>query len=357
MSGALNLAKTPLSIENRLVERSATITRWAYEKHSVTLPPVLADSLKRTCQIVSELYSPVRLPENSGYLRGSQPFWDDIQNGLPIKREIEDEILEDINDWKRSKKSRISLLLGAAGYGKTSVLMQTAYDISRNNEAIVLWAKQNIEFNPIVIAEFCSIIKQPVIIFIDDGPKCMSAIRRLYVDSISNKFHLYMMVGARPSEWNSARGTSSLSILSTWKLPRLSENEIKNLSITIKRSGLLKEKNENLTIEEIEEHLTTVGENHIIAGLRTVLSGSETKFHEIIADEYYRIKSEIARKIYLSVAVSHSLGRYMPAALATRLSDLPLVDYHTNIEKNLEEIVLEYEDEVSGDLLFFTQHR
>jgi len=352
-----NLKKQPVSIENKLVERSASVTRWAKEQYSISLPPRLADSLKRTCQIVSELNSPVRLPENSNYLRGYQPFWDDIQNQLPIKREIEEDILEDIADWKKSKKPKISLLLGAAGYGKTSVLMQTAYDISRDNDAVVLWAKQNMEFRPIIIAEFCNFIKQPVILFIDNGPQNMSAIRRLYTDAVSNKFHLYIIVGARPSEWNSARGTSSLSILSTWRLPRLSANEIHNLSITIKRSGLLKDKNESLTIEEIEDHLANVGENHLIAGLRTVLAESEAKFNEIIAGEYYRIENEMARSIYLSVAVSHSLGLHTPAALAARLSGLPLLDYHTNIEKYLEDIVLEEEDRVSGDLLFYTQHR
>ncbi|MBU1344167.1 MAG: SIR2 family protein [Proteobacteria bacterium] len=352
-----NLHKTPVSIANKIVERSASITRWAQEQYSVSLPPNIADSLKKTCQIVSELKSPVRLPENSNYLKGAQPFWDDIQNGLLIKREIQEDLIEDIHDWERSKKPKISLLLGAAGFGKTSVLMQTAYDISKENGPIVLWARQNTEFNPIAVAEFCAFLKQPAILFIDDGPKYMAAIRKLHFDAVSHKIQLYIIVGARPSEWNSARGTSSLSILSTFRLQRLSENEIRNLSITLKKSGLLKEKNENLTIDEIQEHFVNVGENHIIAGLRTVLFGNDTKFNEIIADEYYRIQNEIARKIYLSVALSHSLGIFMPAALASRLTELPIIDYHTKIELYLEDIVLEDSDKISGDLLFFTQHR
>ncbi len=352
-----NLYELPLSIENKLIERSASVTRWAKDQYSVSLTPKLADSLKQICLIVSELDTPVRLPENSNYLRGSQPFWDDIQNGLPIKREIEEDILGDISDWKRTKKPKVSLLLGAAGYGKTSVLMQTAYNISKDNGTIVLWVKQNMKFNPLTIVEFCDSIQKSVILFIDDGPKNIAAVRRLYIDAVNNKFHLYILVAARPGEWNSARGAGSMSVMSTWRLPRLVSNEIQNLSITIKRSGLLKEKNENLSIEQIQDHFSNAGENHIIAGLRTVFAGSDTKFSEIIADEYYRIKDQNARNIYLSVAVAHSLGMHMPAALATRLSDIALVDYHTNIEKYLEDIVLEEEDKVSRDLLFYTQHR
>ena len=248
-------------------------------------------------------------------------------------------------------------MLGAAGYGKTSVLMQTAYDISKDKELIVLWARQYTEFNSISIAEFCAFIRKPVIIFIDDGPKYMAAIRKLHFDAVSNKFQLYIIVSARPSEWNSARGTSSLSILSTWRLTRLSESEIRNLSIALKRSGLLKDQNENLSVDEIQEHFINIGENHIIAGLRTILYGIDTKFNEIIADEYYRIQNETARRIYLSVALSHSLGIFMPASLASRLSGFPIIDYHTKIEQYLEDIVLEDSDKISGDLLFFTQHR
>ncbi len=352
-----NLDRKPLSINDRVIERSSSVTIWAKEKFSVLLPPSLADSIKKYCQIVSELDPPVRLPENSSFLLGTYPYWDDIQNNIPIKREIEDEIIEDIYDWLLSKKPRISLLLGAAGYGKSTLAMQTAFDISKNNELIVLWVRQNINFDPTPVSEFCKLIGKPIIIFFDNGPQFMSSIRRLYTDAVSNKFQCYIFIASRPSEWHSARGTNSLPIPSIFKLPRLSEKESLFLAHVLKRSGLLGENIDDLSVEELSDHLINVGEKHIIAGLRTAMAGRETKFHEIIADEFFKINNEIARKIYLSVAISHSLGLQMPATLVTRLVNLPLIDYHSSTDKYLDDIVIENLDSITGDLMLSTQHR
>jgi len=352
-----NLDRTPISIEDKIIERSASITNWAKQKLSISISPNLADSIKKYCQIISELESPVRLPEQSTYLIGSFPYWDDIQNNLPIKREIENDIIDDINNWLPSRKPRISLLLGAAGYGKSTLLMQTAYDISKNDDYIILWVRNNVNLDPTPISEFCKLIKKTVVIMFDDGPKCMSSIKRLYLDAVNNKLHVYILIASRQSEWNSARGTGSIPIPSRFTLQRLSEKESLSLANTLIRSGLLEERGESISAKEISNQLIDVGEKHIIAGLRTVITGKETKFHEIIADEYFRIKSVPARNIYLSVAISHSLAIQMPATLATKLVNLALIDYHSEMSGQLDEIVLEEIDHISGELLFSTQHR
>ena len=352
-----NLVRIPVSIEDKIIERGSGITSWAKEKLSVELPPILADTIRKNCQIISELKKPVRLPENSTFLIGSYPYWDDIQNNLPIKRELQGEIVKDINNWLQTKKTRISLLLGAAGYGKSTLAMQTAYDISSNEEIIVLWVRQNINFDPTPISEFCRLVHKKVIIFFDNGAKFMSSIRKLYLDAQSYKFNLYIFIASRPSEWNSARGTNSISIPAIFKLSRLSQKESINLANTLKRTNILGEDTENLSAEEISKILIDAGERHLIAGLRTAITGRETRFSEIIADEYFKINNEKARKVYLSVAISHSLDLPMPATLATQCSDIPLIDYHSKLSKQLEDIVLEETDQISGELLFSSQHR
>ena len=352
-----NLDRTPNSIEDKIIERSASVTNWAKRKLSISISPNLADSIRKYCQIISELEPPVRLPEKSSYLIGASPYWDDIQNNLPIKREIENEIIDDINNWLTSRKPKISLLLGAAGYGKTTLLMQTAYDICKNEDHIILWVRQNVYFDPTPISEFCKLIRKPILIMFDDGPKYMSSIKRLYLDAVNNKFQLYILIGARQSEWNSARGTGSIPIPSKFTLQRLSEKESLSLANILLRSGLLEGRGTKLSAKEISNQLIEVGEKHIIAGLKTVITGKKTKFHEIIADEYFRIRSVDARNVYLSVALSHSLAISMPAALATKLVNIPLIEYHSKMSGTLEEIVLEEIDDISGELLFSTQHR
>jgi len=221
-----NLIKQPLSIDDKVIERGAPITIWAREKFAISLPPVLADNIKKSCDIISELPLPVRMSEKSRFLLGVKPYWDDIQNNIPIKKEIEGDLIEDINIWINSKKkASINLLLGAAGYGKTTVMMQAAYDISKITELVVLWVKQTSIFDPTPISEFCQSIKSPVIIFIDDASKHMFSIKRLYLDAVENKLSLYIFAASRPSEWNSARGVGSISIQSLWNLPRLTEKE------------------------------------------------------------------------------------------------------------------------------------
>jgi tetratricopeptide (TPR) repeat protein len=352
-----NLIKRPISVTDKVIERGSAVTGWATQKFGVSLPPELADAVRTYCNIVSELPPPVRMPERSRFLLGANPYWDDIQNGVPIKREIEEELIEDINSWIKTKKSRINVLLGAAGYGKTTVLMQTAYDQSKNHELVVLWVRPNTSFDPTPIADLCAYIKHPTVLFVDDASRHMSSIKRLYLDAVQNKLNLYILAASRPNEWNSARGPGSISIQSPLRLPRLTENEALALAQVIKRSGLLEDKATNLQVEEICKSLLEIGEKHIIAGLRTVMAGNETKYHEIIADEYFRIPQDTARRIYLTVAVAHSLGLPMPASLATRLADFPLTEYHSKVALFLDEVVLEDLDRHRRDLLFYTQHR
>jgi hypothetical protein len=258
-----NLDKVPVSIKDKIIERSSAIINWAREKLSVELPPALADAIRKNCEIISELPIPVRLPMNSTFLIGSYPYWDDIQNNLPIKREIQEDIIEDITNWLHSNKPRISLLLGAAGYGKSTISIQIAYDISTNKDIIVLWVRQNINFDPTPISEFCNSVTKKVIIFFDNASKFMSSIRRLYLDAQNHKLNLYIFAASRPSEWNSARGTDSISIPSIFKLPRLSEKESLNLAHTLKKTGLLGENTEYLSAEEIAEILVDAGERSI----------------------------------------------------------------------------------------------
>mgnify|MGYP001809721961 CR=1 FL=1 len=352
-----NLVTKPLSVEDKVIDRGAQVAGWVKEKFAVSLPAPLADAIRKYCDIVSELPSPLRFPDKSRFLLGARPYWDDIQNGIPIRREVESDLIEDIILWAQTGKPRISLLLGAAGYGKTTLMMQAAYHISRNSGLLVLWLKSNVNFDPVPVAEFVSSINHPIIIFIDDASLHMSAIKRLYVDAVQNKLKLYIFIAARPSDWNCSRGAGSISIQSPWRLCRLTESEALDLAKLLKRSGVLEEKNKYVEVEEVCNSLLEAGEKHIIAGLKMVIAGDETQYHEIIAEEFYRIPSLEARRIYLAVAVAHSLGLPMPACLATRLVDIQLIAYHQRFGELLEEIVLDEVDLIEKELLFYTQHR
>lgn len=353
-----NLPEIPQTFSERLLERTAPVTKLIQDSYNVTIPPELIDTIKEHCEVVSQIPNLHKDTLKSRYFLGNQPDWGDIQSGLPIRRDIEEDILDLIEEWMKKPKPKFTLLLGAAGYGKTTLLMQLAIHLSKAyRNSLVLWTKRTSHLDPASIADFCKLLQKPIVLFIDDAFRHMSAIRRLKNDAIDHKIPIFILFASRPADWNAAKGPEIVGTPANWKLKRLSLDESFMLARTVRNSGRLAPSKLMLTDIELRDHFYQEAEQHILAGLLTIMSESQASFKQIIADEFYRIKIEDARRLYLSIAMVHAIGAPIPAMLAVRMINIPLVEYHKTFYPFLEETVLELQDARSGDLMFTTQHR
>lgn len=354
-----NLPQVPLTLDQRLLERTAPVAKLLQDSFDVKVPPELIDSVKEHFEIVSQIPDYYKDARTSRFFSGSQPDWSDIQIGLPIRRDLEIDILHVIESWFDKPKPKFSLLLSAAGYGKTTLLMQLALHLSKTHaDSLVLWAKPHFSLDSASIADFCKLVNKPTLLFVDDAFRHIAAIRRLRNDAVEHKLPIFILLASRPADWNAAKGGDSVvEPAGTWRLERLSLSESLNLARAVIQSGKIAPSKSLLTEKDLQDHFYHSSEQHILAGLITVMSDSPAGFRQIIANEFYRIQLSEARQLYLSIAMVHALGAPIPATLAVRMINVPLAQYHGKYFPLLEDTILEIQDRRSGDLMFTTQHR
>ena len=344
------------SINEKTIEKTSATRKLIENEYSISIPHDQLDRLKKFGEIVSHIPSPSKIPAQSRFLLGENPDWDDIKLGLPIKRELREDILVDLDDWNSSGKVKATLILGPAGYGKTTLMMDLANQISNTEGLFCLWVKDPIKFDPICVVEIIKSIGLPAVIFIDDSYRCISSIKNLYQDCKDNKIKAFILAASRPSDWNVAKQTSSLENLNSIQLERLSVIEAENLAQIMKKSGKLNSEFSTKPIEELKTHYLKASECHMIAGLMTSVYDSGSNFEEIIANEFFKIDNDIAKNTYLISSIVHSLGLCLPFLLFCRCFGIDINRYREFYEI-LDGIVIEQKDEDSGDLRLKTQHR
>lgn len=353
---AVNLAGRPTTVREKVAERT-NLMRLLFEKEfSANIPPELLDKLKSFAEVVSHIPSPTKVVDNSRFYLGESPDWDDIKLGLPIKRTLSEDILLDLEHWLTSGSVKSSLILGPAGYGKTTMLMSISDKVVNSYNLFSIWIKDTNDIDSAVLSEVISIVGKPVVVVVDDGYRCIHALRKLLQDCRDNKLKLFLLVSSRPADWNSAKQTSSLEKINTINLERLNPDEAYCLAEAMQKSGKLSRDFSTKSLEELKDHYVVEGERHIIAGLMTSVYGDGVRFEEIIANEFFKIPLDLSKEAYLIIALVHSFGANLPLFLFLKCLDLD-VDQYKGVFSSIEGTIIEENDAVTGELVLKTQHR
>jgi len=340
-------------VKEKIVEGTKATRRLIEMEYSTAVPPEIISKVQEFSDIVSHIPSPTKTLSQSQFLLGRSPDWDDIKLGLPIRRDLEEDVLVDIDNWLGAKGVKASLVLGPAGYGKTTLLMNLANTFA--SSTLTIWIKDPAKFEAVLLLDILKTLNRPAIVFIDECYRCISALRKFITDSRDNKVDVFILAASRPSDWNNAKQTSSLEKLNTIDLKKLTEREAIDLAETMKRSGKLNEDFASKSTMELANHYMEEGERHIIAGLMTSAFGFGAKFDEIIADEYFKIQSDSAKETYILTSIVHSLGQSLPFSLYIRALGIDFSSYQ-GISPEIEGTVVEEQD-VKGELYLKSQHR
>jgi tetratricopeptide (TPR) repeat protein len=350
-----NLVASPPSAHKVLVDRTAPVTRWAKEKHTFDIEPEIADGIMRSCSIVSEIQSTNTASTNSKYFFGAHPEWGDIMNGTPIKRKLEEDILNDVYLWEGRHGLKATVVLGAAGYGKSTLLMQVANTVAKaRNDMPVIWIKKSSIMDHNSLSQFCKSFARPVMIVVDDITRCIDSIKQFSMDAKEYKYDVYLLAASRTAEWNDSRGISLIDGIHQLRMTRLSLDESERLATKLHKSKCLSADYNEMSVEDLKDHFYNFSEQHIIAGLLTATKGG-TRFDEIIANEYHRIELTTAKHAYKLIALLHSFGFSVPWNMLGKLLDSNLQEFIKNIEPSLEDIVIA--DTEATDLMYRAQHR
>lgn len=354
-----NITKHSPSIKERVRSRAAPIQELIHRDFDRVIEADLVDKINQNFEFIKQIPNfTMGGTAASRFLFGVQPHWEDIKNGLAITRELEPDILDDIENWFTKPSFRSALIMAGAGYGKSTLLMQIALKVARWSQKIeILFLKANGDFDSLSLAEYSKALNLPVVVIADDIFRHQVSLHRLKTDATVNRLPIYILGATRPADWNAARSSAVFDTQCRFELPRLTENESRDLAGAMKRSGKLAVKMQQLSIDELANHYYEASEKHLLAGLLTSVSESNSEFEKIIFEEYFRISDEKARDLYIAVSVAHSLGLATPASLACRVIGVNLEDYHSNFALLLDTTIVEFSHQISGDLMFQTQHR
>lgn len=353
-----NIPRKPPSVTERVRDRVAPLQQQIDSDFGKKIAPTLLDELGKNFDFVRRLPSTLRSQDKSRFLVGAQPIWDDIQQGLPITRVLEEDIFDELTRWREKPRFEAALITGGTGYGKSTLLMQVAYKVAQWNEKIeILYLRSYGELNPTLLAQYAHELGLPIVVFVDDTYRHIYTLNRLKIEAESNKLPIFLLGATRPADWNNARKSGVFNIQNRFEMSRMTLEEARNLAATMKRSGKLSQSMQRLSLDDLARHYFDECDKHILAGLITSVTEGSGQFNKAIADEYFRIPSDKARSLYLSVAMVHTLGLPVPASLACHTISESITNYHKTFAPSLETTVVESIHAVSQDLLFHTQHR
>ncbi len=294
-------------------------------------------------------------PNKHAFFRGDQPNWALVGASIPFPRDIEAEIYEDVLDYVTSGNDRPTCLslVGPAGYGITTTLMELAVHLVKERVGPVYFLKSGADLLEGDVDFAIGVAANQIACFIvDDAANCAYQIQNTFSRLRDTKRPAAFICGSRMNEW---RQRSFRLPTNEYVLEPLSEIEIDRLL------DCLRDSHELHTLESLERDLqrAVIREKHgkeLLVVMREATEGKQ--FDAILEDEFFGIGDDKCREIYLAVCCFHQHGSMVRDALLCDITGLPLADFHSHIKNRLDGVIVdECVDEVRGHYAFRTRQR
>lgn len=295
------------------------------------------------------------LPNSHAFFRGDQPNWGLIGAGISFRRDVEADLYEDILDYVTSDAERpiCLVVLGAAGYGTTTILMNVAAKLVKERVGPIYHLKRGADVLEGDVEFAISVAKSDTAcFFVDDAADCAQQLQNTVSRMRDARRRVVFVCGSRGNEWRqrNIRVPTKESVLDP-----LSDAEIDLLLDCLQTSHELNK------LEPLPQELrrAVIKEKHGKELLVVMREATEDKrFDAILEDEFFGIKDEKCREIYLAVCCFHQHGSYVRDALLCDIVGIPLIEFHRRIKAELDGVVLhECIDEAAGQYAYRARHR
>lgn len=294
-------------------------------------------------------------PNSRQFFRGDQPNWAVIGAGIPFQRDIETDLYDDILDYITStaKKPSTFIVLGPAGYGITTILMNIAVRLVNERAAQIYFLKAGTDvLEGDVDFAISATTSDTACFFIDNAADHSMRLYNTIARLRDAKRPAVFVFGARMNEWRQRHVRMHAK---EYIVEPLSSAEIDRLLKCLDTNGELNK------LEPLSQDLrrAVIQEKHGNELLVVMREATEDKrFDAILEDEFFCIKDDKCREIYLIVCCFHQHGSYVRDALLCDITGLSLVDFRTSIKGVLDGVVLdECIDETSGRYAYRARHR
>lgn len=326
----------------------------AFEKN-----PAAVYSLLSAWECIN-IHSFTEKPNIREFFRGDKANWALIAQQKNFLRDIEEEAYDSILDFATSitKNPRISMILGPAGYGMSTLLKSLAVNAVRDKAGFVFFLKDNqelrqndVEFAISLYEEQMSDYGRPIF-FVDNAADYVNEIKNIHHRCKENTKTAMFFLGERKNEWLQL---SPRIFGNVFELTSLSDNEIYRLLDALKANGELNK------LKELKEEMqfAAIKENYRSELLVTIREATEDKKIEaIIEDEYRGINNDLSKQLYLLVCGFYQYGTIMRDQLFAKIMNEDISNIYEKTKDSLEGVI-KYEsyDSERGIFIARARHR
>jgi tetratricopeptide (TPR) repeat protein len=294
-------------------------------------------------------------PNTKAFFRGDQPNWALIGSEISFRRDVEEDLYHDALDYVTSNSERPTALIvvGSAGYGITTVLMNLAARLVKEHIGPIYFLNKNANLLEGDVDFAISIADRKIVCFIIDDAADRSHQLHNTISRLRDvKRPALFICGSRMNEW---RQQNLRLPAKEHGVGPLTDTEIDRLLDCLQANRELNK------LEPLARDFqqAVIREKHGKELLVVMREATEDKrFDAILEDEFFGIINEKSREIYLTVCCFHQHGSYVRGALLCDITQVPTTDFYGIIKNTLDGVIVEEcIDTTSGQYAFRTRHR
>jgi hypothetical protein len=300
-------------------------------------------------------------PNTAQFLKGDRPSWSLVGAGIQFKRDIEEELWDDVLDFATTPeaKSRAMAILAPAGYGITTLLMSVGANIVKERIGTVFMLRDGADVLEGDIQFAATLFPEEACFFlVDQAREQAIPLQTALAQQRQTNRNCLFVLGERKNEWRMARSRMKTV---EYEVQPLSDSEIDRLLDYLSRENALGRLGEL----DREFQFAIVKQKHekqLLVAMREATEG--TGFDAIIQNEYRGIEDKASpttatsRDLYLLVSCFFQHGVLARDFLLANILGKPLPVLYAEIGDSLEGIVIfEETDLTRGEYAARTRHR
>lgn len=245
-------------------------------------------------------HDPVPDPELHDFFFGDAPIWWDIQKKndalLTVINDCRTHLISDLNN-------EIPVIVGSAGCGKTTALKRIAYDFAASK-----WQVHYFEDEAHIDVDAATkVIRSTkgsnVLIVVDDAADHIDQIDSLIRKLDLTKLKLRFLLAERENRLERILTGATTSQIKPIEMNWLNDKDIQQIIDKLVDKDKLRElrgKSNGEMIDFFKMH----ADKQLLVAMKEIAGGG--KFDKILVKEFMDISSDLARKVYASVALCHS---------------------------------------------------
>lgn len=289
------------------------------------------------------------------FYEGFDTGWGAILQDLDIRRRVMNDLLSKaVIEEESDHETRLILLRGPAGSGKSVLLKRSAMMAAEDLEQLVLWLQPDGALRAESVLELADLTGKRIYVFVDRAAVHVARIEALLKSAKQKNVAVTIVAAERDSEWN----TFAPRVTERWKpqdfrLANLAPSEIEDLVTILGRHdslGLLSTHTREQQIEAFKKR----ADRQLLVALHEATRGKA--FEEIVHDEYLGIGSDRARRLYLDICTLNQFAVPVRAGTISRVAGIRFDDYRQNLFEPLENVVLTDENRYTGDIEYRARH-